>query len=170
MDERDPQGKPGWDIWILPLFGGEKPFPFLQSQFNKRIPRFPQMANGWPTFPTSPAGGKCTLCRFRGGTGKWQVSTEGANQPRWRQDGRELFYLSADNRLMAAEVQEKNGSLEIGNPKTLFQTNSVRSPFRTYDVTSDGKKFVIITQPAQTGAESITLVVNWPALLKNSGK
>jgi hypothetical protein len=76
-----------------------------------------------------------------------------------------LFYLAAENKLMAAEVQEKNGSLEVGNPKTLFQTNSVRSAFRTYDVTADGKKFVVITQAVQPNAEAITLVVNWPALL-----
>jgi hypothetical protein len=77
-----------------------------------------------------------------------------------------LFYLAAENKMMAAGVQEKNGSLEVGNPKTLFQTNSVLSAFRTYDVTADGKKFVVITPAVQPSAEAITLVVNWPALLE----
>jgi eukaryotic-like serine/threonine-protein kinase len=163
----DSPGKPGWDIWILPLFGDAKPFPFLQSEFNKEDPSFSPDGK-WLAYDSDESGKwEVYIVPFPRGDGKWQVSTEGAEQPRWRGDGKELFYLSGDNKLIGVEVQERNCSLEIGNPKTLFQSNSVRSPFRTYDVTSDGKKFVIITSPPQQGAQSIMLVVNWPALLKN---
>ncbi len=163
---QDPQGKPGWDIWILPLFGDKKPFPLLQSQFNKEDPSFSPDGK-WLAYDSDESGRwEVYIVPFPQGNGKWQVSTGGAEQPRWRRDGKELFYMSAENELMAAGVQEKNGSLEIGNPQPLFQTNTARSAFRTYDVTADGRKFVVITQPTQSSAEPLTLVINWPALLK----
>ncbi len=162
----DPQGKPGWDIWILPLFGDMKPFPLLQSQFNKEDPSFSSDGK-WLAYDSDESGRwEVYIVPFPQGNGKWQVSTGGGSQPRWRRDGKELFYLSAENRLMATEVQEKNGSLKIGNPQALFRTHAARSAFRTYDVTADGKQFVVITQPTQSSAEPLTLVVNWPALMK----
>jgi hypothetical protein len=71
---------------------------------------------------------------------------------------------------MAVEVREKSGSLEVGNPRTLFRTNSVAAyrinSVAAYDVAPDGNKFVVLTQPAQSSAQPITLVTNWTALLK----
>jgi hypothetical protein len=68
---------------------------------------------------------------------------------------------------MAAGIQEKNGSLEIGNPWALFQANTEpRDVGMLYDLTPDGKKILMLTLAVQSSAEPITLVVNWPALLK----
>ena len=160
----DPQGKTGWDIWILPLFGDKKPFAFLASQFNEGDASFSPDGK-WLAYSSNESGnGRLELyvVPFPQGNGKWQVSTSGGLGLRWRGDGKELFYISEDNKLMAVGIQEKSGSLEIGNPQALFQT-STGTP---YDVTPDGKKFVVLTQPTQSSTESLNLVVNWLALLK----
>ncbi|HEV2177692.1 MAG TPA: protein kinase [Terriglobia bacterium] len=159
----DPQGKTGWDLWILPLFGDKKPFPFLASQFNEGDASFSPDGK-WLAYSSDESGNgrlEVYVVAFPQGNGKWQVSTSGGLGPRWRRDGKELFYISEDNKLMAVAIQEKSGTLEIGSAQALFQGTGTH-----YDVTADGKKFVVLTQSTQSGAEPITLVVNWPALLK----
>jgi Tol biopolymer transport system component len=160
-------GETGWAIWILPLFGDKKPFPFLQSQFNEQVPSFSPDGK-WLAYDSNESGRvEVYVVPFPQGNGKWQVSTSGGSDPLWRQDGKELFYLSPENRLTAVAIQEKSGSLEIGNPQALFQVNPPATVgVVPYDVAPDGKKFVVLTQPPQSSAEPITLVTNWMALLK----
>jgi Tol biopolymer transport system component len=91
---------------------------------------------------------------------KYQISTAGGTNARWRQDGRELYYMSADRKLMAVRVA-LGASLQIGTPQELF-TN----PGMTYFVSSrDGQRF-LVNQPARTevtAAAPITVVTNWQA-------
>jgi eukaryotic-like serine/threonine-protein kinase len=101
--------------------------------------------------------------------GKWQVSTGGGEQPRWRGDGKELFYLSSDNKMMAVPVTT-GSKFDSGTPVALFQTTpreqvSLNDVF-VYDVRRDGQEFLINTKvrPAETAAMSI--VLNWDAKLK----
>ena len=97
---------------------------------------------------------------------KWHVSTGGGNWPRWRHDGKELFYLS-DRKIMSAEISEAGSSLVVGKVAPLFQVNSTAFSLSwPYDVSADGKRFVVVTQDTRQAAEPLTLVVNWPALLK----
>jgi eukaryotic-like serine/threonine-protein kinase len=104
---------------------------------------------------------------FLHGTGKWEVSTAGGLQPRWRRDSRELFYLSTDNKIMSAEITEQASSLLIGKVQSLFQVNPVPSAGGSqYDVTGDGKKFVVASLSLSQASEPLTLVVNWPVLMK----
>ncbi|MDE3178341.1 MAG: serine/threonine-protein kinase [Acidobacteriota bacterium] len=168
-ERADPEGKTGTEIWMLPLFGDKKPFPFLDSDANEHAASF--SPNGkWLAYDSDESGrAEVYIVPFPKRSGKWQVSTEGGGAPRWRRDSKELFYLSRENKLMAVKVQEKDAMLEIGSPAPLFQTNPPESgwPGRVYDVTPDGKKFIVDTRlPAPASAEPITLVVNWPALLK----
>src|SRR5208337_1768120 len=150
------------DIWILPLFGDKKPFPFLQNHFDESYASFSPDGK-WLAYDSDESGRtEVYVAAFPQGNGKWQVSTSGGSQPRWRPDGKELFYLSIDNKLIAATIQEQSGSLEIGNPQTLFQANvSKTTGLVPYDVGPDGKRFVFITPPAQSIVEPITLVTNW---------
>src|SRR5215831_3913966 len=80
---------------------------------------FLRMASGWPIARRSPASKRCTSCLSPGPGGKWQVSPGGGCYPRWRRDGKELFYLSTDNRIMAAEVNTGGSSFGIGATKPL---------------------------------------------------
>jgi hypothetical protein len=82
-------------------------------------------------------------------TGKWQVSSAGGQEPKWRRDGKELFYLSAGGKMMAVPVTA-GASFKAGSPITLFQTHR-RQPASfldvfSYDVSGDGKRFLIATK------------------------
>jgi hypothetical protein len=105
------------------------------------------------------------VATFPGFTQKRQVSLAGGMQPRWRRDGKELFYLAADGTMMAAEITGEAPPMS-GMPRPLFQTRLSPSPnVPQYDVTADGSRFLVI-EPAGTGGEPITFVLNWPAALK----
>ena len=96
-----------------------------------------------------------------------QVSIDGGSEPVWRADGKEIFYLALDGKMMAVSVESVSASLKLGAPKPLFQTRLELDSFsRQYDVSADGLRF-LLAQPLEEGASvPITVIVNWPALLK----
>jgi Tol biopolymer transport system component/tRNA A-37 threonylcarbamoyl transferase component Bud32 len=101
--------------------------------------------------------------------GKWQIGSGGGTQPRWRGDGRELFYLSSDGRMMAVTVNARSG-FSAGTPVALFQA-SPRQPVSyldifAYDVTRDGQRFLINTDMKSPESVPMSVVLNWPANLK----
>jgi len=100
--------------------------------------------------------------------GKWQVSTGGGEQPRWRGDGKELFYLSSDDKMMAAPVTT-GANFDASTPVALFQATP-RQPVPiydlfVYDVSRDGQRFLIITEVKQAESAPISIVLNWTAKL-----
>src|SRR5262249_28657022 len=106
---------------------------------------------------------------FPDAQGKWQVSSEGGEQPRWRGDGKELFYLSLESKLMAAPVTIGR-KFDSGPPIALFratprQANSLLDQF-VYGVTRDGQRFLINTQVKNAETQPMTVVLNWDAQLK----
>lgn len=143
-------------------------FAFLQSEFDELNPAFSPDGR-WLAYTSNESGtNEVYVGPFPGGGGKWQVSRRGGSQPRWRGDGKELFYLAADSKLMAAEIKEKGASLEIGNVRPLFQAPpaSVLAFGVVYDASADGKRFLINTVAEQESSEPITLVINWTAALR----
>lgn len=84
---------------------------------------------------------------------------------RRRPDGREIFYLGVDRRLMAAEVSAKGATLEVGAVRALFGLLAIGSTDR-YDVSADGQRILAFTLPEQSAAAPLTLVQNWPAALR----
>src|SRR5262249_58842297 len=100
-------------------------------------------------------------------TAKWRVSTSGGTQPRWRRDGKEVFYLAPDSRLMAVAVSA-GSSFEAGVPSALFEVGA--SPGiglrHQYGVASLGQRFLVarVIEPQEMPA--ITVVSNWAAELK----
>jgi len=108
----------------------------------------------WETYVTS----------FPEAHGKWQISTGGGNQPKWRGDGKELFYLSPEGKVMAAPVTTGT-KFDAGTPIVLFQANPrdlvATSEQFTYDVTGDGQRFLINTQMKQTDNLPMSVVLNW---------
>ncbi|MFY9530945.1 MAG: protein kinase, partial [Candidatus Acidiferrales bacterium] len=152
-------------IWMLPLGGDRKPFPFLQSQFAEVLARFSPDGK-WVAYCSLESGRMEVYVRpFPGPGGKWQVSTEGGYLPRWRRDGKEIFYLSPDNKLMVAEVREGGSSFEVGKVHALFEIRPYGQR-GSYDVTADGQRFIILDYAREQSTAAITLVVNWPADLK----
>jgi Tol biopolymer transport system component len=163
---------PTADLWVLPLFGDRKPFPFLQTLFGEVSGRFSPDVR-WIAYVSDESGpSEVYVAPFtgRGETpgSKWQISTSGGTQPRWRKDGKEIFYLAPDRRLMAAAVNGQKSAFEVGAVRSLFDTHAPSTiyPRSAYDVSPDGQRFLVNTLADDDAAAPITLVVNWPALLK----
>ncbi|MDE3137293.1 MAG: protein kinase [Acidobacteriota bacterium] len=157
------------EIWALPLFGDRKAFPVAKNpQFDLAGPALSPDGK-WLAYSSHESGlPELYVVPFGKGTGKWEVSNGGGTRPRWRHDGGELFYLSLDDKMMSAEISPQAASLVIGKVVPLFQTNPAFSSHVhwPYDVSADGKKFVVATESLQKLTEPLTLIVNWPALLK----
>jgi len=156
----------GNDLFVLPLSADRKPVPFLQTQFNEGPGQF--SPDGlWVAYTSNESGGnEVYVARFPGPGGKWQISTGGGIWPRWRHDGTEIFYLAPDNKLMAAAVNGKGPSFEVGAVKPLFETHAVTAFRYSYDVSADGQRFLINTILEQRTSGPITVVLNWAAGLK----
>ena len=88
-------------------------------------------------------------------------------RPRWRGDGKELYYLTSDGVLMASEIVDRDGSMQVGKTQRLFGGVDALSGY-PYDVSPDGRKFIVIQNLDRnsSGASPLTLVQNWMALLK----
>jgi Tol biopolymer transport system component len=98
--------------------------------------------------------------------GRWQISTAGGTMPVWRDDGKELFYVSPDGTMMAAAVDSGHSYFRPGTPKRLFKTTlQFTNARRNYDVTRDGKRFLMEQVVTSRSEEPITIVMNWPKLL-----
>ena len=153
------------DLWILPLSGDAKPLLYLQSPFDEAGGQF--SPNGrWVAYTSDESGrDEIYIAPFPNPTGKLQVSTGGGSRPRWRRDGKELFFLTADGRIMCVAVKEKDALPEIGLPQPLFQTRSGNLLGARYAVTPDGQRFLVNTLPEGSSAP-LTLVVNWLASLQ----
>ena len=98
--------------------------------------------------------------------GKWQISTAGGGNPVWRGDGKEIFYLAPDGKLMSVPIESGETFFRPLPPRPLFQTRLMPSLFREYDASGDGKKFLLAVPSADDTNEPITVIVNWPRLLK----
>jgi serine/threonine protein kinase/Tol biopolymer transport system component len=153
-----PNGSRG--IWARPLFGDGKPFPVVQGAASA-----PKVSpdGKWLAYVGNDSGRNTVyVVPFPRGSGKWQVSANGGSNPHWRSDGRGILYLSSDRQIMSAAVVEQGSTLAVGKVQPLFRPNIAAG----WDVTPDGQKFLIISPVEQKGSQPLTLVTNWPALLK----
>src|SRR5262249_11374508 len=171
--------KTGTDLWVLPIDSkgaAGKPEPYLQSEAFERNGQFSPDGR-WIVYASDESirgQFQVYVQSFPVGAGKFQISTgAGGSMPRWRGDGREIFYAAPDGKLIAGEVNT-TPRFEASAPQPLLDLRAmpVGSPvpvFR-YDVTLDGKRFLVITP--QTGVEGsgpptpIAVVLNWTAAVR----
>jgi Tol biopolymer transport system component len=148
------------NLWVLPLSGGE-PAPLLPSKFTHAYGRLSPDGHSL-TFASNESGElQVYVVPFPDTTSaKIQISTAGGSEPRWRGDGKEIFYLDV-NTLMAADVSVDHSQLKVGLPKRLFQFRYTGLPRSNYAVTPDGQRFLFITRAEASLSEPITVVVNW---------
>ncbi|HEV8588252.1 MAG TPA: protein kinase [Pyrinomonadaceae bacterium] len=154
------------DVWVLPLDGTSNAHPLLQSEFSEFHPRCSPDGR-WIAYASSESGRtEIYIQSFPPAGGKWQVSTTGGAQPRWRRDGKELYFMTPERTLMAVDVK-LGATFEMGTPKPLFQTSvsSFESPNR-YDVSADGQRFLVNSSINETSRTPIVVIVNWAAGLK----
>jgi hypothetical protein len=156
------------DLWVLPLFGERRPEPFARTDFQESGGRFSPDGR-WIAYTSNESGRfEVYVQSFPASGGKWQVSNGGGASPRWRRDGRELFYLSADGKLMAVEVDGSSDTFEADVPGPLFEPRvgsiSGDSP---YDVAADGRRFLVKVLVEETAPAPVTVVLNWASDLKH---
>jgi Tol biopolymer transport system component len=169
--ERDP--KTQWDVWVLPMQGDRKPVPFVRSEFNESLGQLSPDSH-WMAYVSDESGRPEVYVRpLPAGEGQWKISIAGGGQPRWRGDGKELFFVGGDGKMTAVAVKVVAGtqrSFEVGSLQPLFEALLIESPANLvfqYDVTSDGKRFLLATTGgASASAPTLTAVVNWDAGLK----
>jgi serine/threonine protein kinase/Tol biopolymer transport system component len=148
------------DLWMLRIDEGRTPEPVLTSAAEEREGRFSPDGR-WLAFVSSESGSLQVFVQALSAAGpKRQVSIEGGHQPRWRGDGKELFFLSETRDAMAVSITEAGGTLEIGTPQRLFPTTAASFAERnSWEVARDGQSFVVNSVPIQRAP--ITVVVNW---------
>jgi eukaryotic-like serine/threonine-protein kinase len=158
--------KTKWDLSIFRT-ADKTTSPLLQSDFNERQAQF--SPDGKYIAYTSDKSGSAAVYvqTFPLSGSEWRISTGIGAQPRWGRDGRELFYIGPDRKLMVAEVKLAP-SFQVGVPKPLFDTRvPTITDFRNhYVVTSDGQRFLINSMTEERGSTPIDIVKNWTALLK----
>jgi serine/threonine protein kinase len=158
------------DLWVLPLFGDGKPFPFLQENFVEVQAQFSPDGR-WVAYRSDKSGKwEVYVQSFPNRGGEWKISTDGGNEPHWRRDGKELFYLSLERKLMAVDVKVTANNFEVGVPKPLFDTHIAVVPdsaFNTFVVSRDGQRFLMNVPDEESAPESLSVVLNWAAGLKH---
>jgi Tol biopolymer transport system component len=102
--------------------------------------------------------------------GKLQISTAGGSYPQWGPEGRELFYVSPEFQLMVVDLKATANGLEPAAPRKLFRLPAVDLGYSPYDVTPDGRRFLVLATPEHGASQPLTVIVNWPALMNNAGR
>jgi Tol biopolymer transport system component len=174
FDGSRPGGGPGqrFGLWLLSLAGGAsgnaKPRPFLDSQFVKARPQFSPDGR-WVAFESDETGrNEVYVVPYPGPGPKVPVSNRGGTEPRWARNGHELFYRNGD-KMMAVDVQT-TPAFRVSAPKLLFEGHYFEGRAivayggysATYDVSPDGKRFLMLKPAAQNaGSGQLHVVVNW---------
>ncbi len=151
------------DLWVLPLDGDRKPRPYLQGPFNETQGQFSPDGR-WVAYTSTESGRPEVYVQpFPASGGKWQVSTVGGLQPRWRGDGKELFYIGLDRKLMAVDVKTA-AKFEMGIPRALFnvRVTLTATTGTRYAAAADGKRFLMITAgDEESDSSPFHVVLNW---------
>lgn len=155
------------ELWYLSLPDRAQK-PLIQGWVVKAAQFSPD--GRWVAYASNESGSmEVYVAPFPGVNGKWQVSTGGGQEPRWRKDGKELFYMSPDSKMMAVSVITGT-SFASGAPVVLFQTHR-RIPISSqdtysYDVSADGQRFLIATQLDESAVAPLTVLLNWASAME----
>jgi Tol biopolymer transport system component len=163
----------GLDLFALPVGGGDR-IPIVQGTANQTKAQLSPDGR-WLAYVSDESGREEVYVQSFAIDGKpaaqrWHISASGGTDPRWRRDGRELFYLAADENLMAVPVNLSGSSFTFGAAQSLFDVGPISGPvafgsFR-YAASSDGKRFLILKDAGTPAPSLLTVVTNWRASVK----
>ena len=160
------RGLPGTqDIWALPLERDRKPFQVVPSTPNT-MRTYPVLSpdGRWLAYLSNESGSmQVYVVAFKGGHGKWQVSSNGGYYPVWSHDGKELFYSFSGNSIYSVPIKEVADALQFGASQTLVSGWSAPDPW--FHVSADGKK-ILLYRVSQQVSDSVTVVTNFTSALK----
>jgi hypothetical protein len=147
-----------WGIFAVPLTGERKLHPLLETKFSVELSRFSPDGR-WVAYRVNQSGRfQVYVQPYPGPSPRWQISTDGGDEPRWSRNGRELFFRNGD-KMMAVDVQTKP-NFQAGRPRTLFEGQYFSSG-DDYDVAPDGRFLMIKPDPAESGPAHVKVVLNW---------
>jgi len=156
-----------YDVWALPLGGAREPIGIVRTESEERDAQFSPDGR-WVAYQSNDSGRlEVYVQTFPEPAGRWQVSSDGGAQVRWRDDGREIFFLALDGRLMAAPIRLDPAAqaIEIGAPAPLFHTHLGRgvqtSNRQQYIVAPGGQRFLMNAIPEAAMTSRLTVVLNW---------
>jgi hypothetical protein len=151
------------DLWII---ADGKSSPFQRTEFNESEGQFSPDGK-WIAYTSDESKQPEVYVQgFPASGGKWLISTSGGSQPRWRPDGKELFYIASDGKMMAASIRA-GVSFEYGTATALFQAPIQDFPTTFgYAVASDGQRFLIRSVTKEAKSYPITVMTNWLAIVK----
>jgi Tol biopolymer transport system component len=158
-----------FDVWLLPADGSGKSVPYLETPAINEVQGQLSPDGRWMAYASDASGRlEVWVQTVPAGGRAFKVSAAGGSDPHWRLDGRELFYLAEDRRLMAVPFQ--GGPVQPGTPKVLFETSmtpNIVTFASQYDVSADGQKFLIkVPVVAGGSATPITVLLNWNATVR----
>jgi WD40 repeat protein len=158
------------NLWLLPLdpqSSPPKPLPFQRPPFSAEFADFSPDGH-WVAYQSGESGQpQIYIVPFPGAGGKLQISKDLGTFPRWRRDGKEIFFFSAlSGRVLGAAIMPRGNFLEVGDVRELVGPILGGGGAYTYDVTADGQRFLVLYQGQQAADEPLTLVQNWAAGLK----
>jgi Tol biopolymer transport system component len=151
-------------LWTLPMAGERRAVLYLPSTADRRDGRFSPDGRFVAYSSDESSSAQVFVETFPAGGGKWQISTSGGTRPRWRADGRELFYLGPHAELLAVPITP-TPQLTPGTPVKLFDSWA-RGVLAGYDVSRDGQRFVMNAPGEDFVQTPATVILNWPTLLK----
>ena len=152
FEAREPLGAKA-KLWVLPLSGDRKAFSLLQTPFSESLGAFSPDGR-WIAYVSDESGRpEVYVQTFPVSTAKWRVSTNGGTQPRWRRDGKEIFYLASDSRLMAVAVSA-GASFEAGIPAALFELGATPGGWPTPPVLRDSRRRALPGHPSRGNARA----------------
>jgi Tol biopolymer transport system component len=167
-------GRTTSDIWVLPLMGDRKPFPFLATPATEGQGVLSPDGK-WMAYTSDESGQFDVYVQpFPATGGKWLVSTGGGIEPRWRGDGKELYYVSAaPEKIMAVDVKTEAAMFIASVPHALFNVPGIRASGPgpggfggSYSVSKDGQKFLAAIQPTAEVSNPLSIALNWTVMLK----
>ena len=150
------------DIWALPTFGDKKPIPIATGPFTELNAVFSPDGR-FIAYQSGESGrSEIYVQTFPDGGGRWQVSNAGGVDPSWRADGREIFYRSLDQNLMAVEIRTTGSEIEAGIPKALYPVSIRQGNTRNkYAPAADGQRFLFDAPLGREAITPTTVVLNW---------
>ncbi len=156
------------DLWVY-SFADRKSHLFLKAISSLKNGQL--SPNGkWVAYSSNESGRwEVYVTSFPDANGKWQVSTDGGEQPRWRGDGKEIYFVSSNAQLMAVSVETGN-EFQSGTPKALFQTDPREQVATTeqviYDASRDGQRFLFNSKQKSGSAHPMSVILNWNSEIK----
>ena len=163
-------GSQGNDLWEIPLEGDRTPRALLTSPFDENYAAYSPDGRSMVYASNESGRPEVYVMSLDGSGGKTLISNAGGSFPRWRRDGKEIVYLTLDQALTSVPVSGSGASFRAGAAVELFHITPQPGAGSPFDLTADGRHFIVNTMVPSRVPPSLTIVVNWPSLIAQQDK